>query len=387
MTRKALLVLPESAYPVIGGGPLRTASMIHALAGLGYQITAVHFRLAGDPDPAVHYPPGLLHHSHILNLPHHSKSFLARASRNIIRTLTATTPLYDRFSGFDENLRDIAEEGGFDLIWLEHFWLASYAPLLRPFARKMVMDLHNIESAYYESLVACSPGYHRPFLRRFAARSRDLEQRLLPIADVVITTSSADARRITHSNQLVIPNTIPLHPLPSVERTHSIVFTGNFAYTPNQQGLRWFLAKVWPQLLAARPDLRLRLVGKEIHYAHSDAPNIDYVGPVDDAVTEIARSRVAIVPLLSGSGTRLKILEAFASSTPVVSTPLGAEGLEVNHGAHLQLAASPQDFAQSVLDLFDNEEEAQRLATNARQLYERSYTWSRVHRIIQESGL
>lgn len=387
MTRKALLVLPESAYPVIGGGPLRTASMIHALAAQGYQLTAIHFRLAGEPDPALHYPLGLLHDTHILNLPHHSKSFFPRASRNILRTLKGTTPLYDRFSGFDEQLRDIVERGGFDLIWLEHFWLASYAPLLRPFARKMVMDLHNIESAYYDSLVAASPPLHRPVLRRFAARSRDLEQRLLPIADLVITASAADAARIAHPNKLVVPNTIPLHPVPKLERGNSIVFTGNFAYTPNQQGLGWFLLNVWPQLLAARPGLRLRLVGKEIHYARSEAPNVDYVGPVPDAIPEIARSRVAIVPLQSGSGTRLKILEAFASSTPVVSTPLGAEGLDVTPGTHLELAASPQAFAQSVLDLFDNEEKAQRLAAQARHLYERSYTWSRVREIIQESGL
>lgn len=382
--RRALIILPEAPYPAIGGGPLRTASILESLAK-SFEITAAHFRLAGEPDPAQAYPPGLLTASHTLDLPHHSKAFLPRLARNLVRAARGIPPLVDRFSGQD--LAHVLTGQPYDLIWLEHIWLAPYASALRPHTGKLVVDLHNVESSYYESLAASSPAIHRPLLRQFARKSREAEQRLLPLFDLVLATSEDDARRIAHPNIRVLPNTIPLHPVPQSTRSESLAFTGNFAYTPNQQALAWFLERVWPELLRARPQLRLRLIGKEIHYAYTSAPNIDYIGPVPDAIPAIAESQVAIVPLQSGSGTRLKILEAFASSTPVVSTTIGAEGLELAPSRHFLLADSPSQFAQSIRELLENENVRSRLATAARELYEQRYTWQSAHAVLSRLDL
>ncbi len=382
--RSALVILPEAPYPVIGGGPLRTASILEGLAGR-FEITAVHFRLSGDPDPARFYPPGLLHASHTLELPVHPKTFLPRLTRNLRRAWLGVPPLIDRFAS--QNLLPVLTGNHFELIWLEHFWLATYADVLKPHAAKLAINLHNVESAYYTSLAEASPLHHRPLLRHFAAKARDYEKALLPLFDHVVTASVADAERIEHPAITVIPNTIPYHPVPNEQRSDSLAFTGNFAYTPNQQALRWFLSSVWPMLLRRLPDLRLRLIGKEIHYAHSAAPNIDYVGPVEDAVREIAKSRVAIVPLRSGSGTRLKILEAFASSTPVVSTSIGAEGLDAMPGEHFLRADTATSFFHSVLELFENEGGSSRLAESARKLYESRYTWQSAQQILARMDL
>ncbi|MCX6610692.1 MAG: glycosyltransferase family 4 protein, partial [Acidobacteria bacterium] len=203
----------------------------------------------------------------------------------------------------------------------------------------------------------------------------------------LLTTSEQDKARIQHPKIHVLPNTIPWHDLPTQPRSESIVFTGNFAYTPNQQALHWFLQNCWADLLKQKPKLRLRLVGKEIHYAHSSHPNIDYIGPVPDAIVEIAKSRLAIVPLLSGSGTRLKILEAWAAGTPVISTSVGAEGLEASPGQHLIIADSHQAFTQSILDLFDNEVNRSRITQAARSLYETTYTWQSARKILSELDL
>jgi len=384
--RRALILLPEAPYPVIGGGPLRTASIIEALAPQ-FQLTAIHYQLAGDPDPATLYPPNLLHQSHTLPLPQHAKSTIPKILRNLNRALRGIPPLVDRFAGHEAALHQILTNQNYDLIWVEHFWAATYAPLLKQHASKLVLNLHNIEHAYYDSLAATSPLLHRPLLQHFAQKARAYEAHLLPHFHLLLTTSQQDKDRIAHPNIQVLPNTIPWHDLPTQPKSESLVFTGNFAYTPNQQALHWFLENCWPSLLKAKPNLRLRLVGKEIHYARSSHPNIDYIGPVPDAIVEIAKSRLAIVPLLSGSGTRLKILEAWAAGTPVVSTPLGAEGLDATPGQHLQIAKSPGDFTQTILDLFDNEIGRSRITQSARNLYETSYTWQTARKILSELDL
>ena len=365
---------------------MRMASIVQGLADQ-FELTAIHYRLEGEPDPALSYPPKLLKESHVLTIPQHAKSFLPRLARNLVRAARGVPPLIDRFSRQEEAIGRIVSGRSWDVIWMEHFWVAPYAKLLRPHGKKLVVDLLNIESVYYQSLAGASSVLHRPLLHRFANQARRYEEELLKDFDLVVTTSPDDAGRLVHPNLLVLPNTIPFHAAPSEPRTETLVFTGNFAYTPNQQGLDWFLNQVWPIVLREKPGLRLRLVGKEIHYARSSAPNIDYVGPVEDAVVEIARSEVVIVPLQSGSGTRLKILEAFAACTPVVSTSIGAEGLEAIPGQHFKLADSPDSFAQAVVELFDNRDERSRLAEEGRRLYEARYTWRSARKILSELDL
>ena len=388
---KALILLPEAPYPAIGGGPLRTASIVGFLAA-SYELHAIHFRLAGDPDPADAYPAGYLKASHSLELPQHAKALWPKMKRNLRRGLQGVPPLVDRFSGFDARIANIVGEQEFDLIWIEHFWAAPYGALLRRHTRKLVLDLHNVESQYFASLGADAALLPRLLWGHFSECALALEGKLIPTFDLVVTTSHDDRNRIAKlaSASAVVPNTIPLQEMPQIEKTESIVFSGNFAYQPNQQALEWFLAKCWPDIRRALPQCRLRLVGKEIEYARRMATNqqgIDFVGPVEDAVVAIASSRVAIVPLLAGSGTRLKILEAWAAGTAVVSTSIGAEGLNAVPDLQIKIANGATAFSQSVVDLFDNKEVRFRLAQAARQFYEASYTWQAAHKTLSELDL
>jgi polysaccharide biosynthesis protein PslH len=380
----ALILLPEAPYPTRGGGALRSACMVDYLAR-HFHLEAVNFRLQGRPDPAERFPAGLLAGSLAIDLPHHSKDFASRAWRNAGRAWRGVPPLMERFGGRQTELERYLTGRHFDEIWLEHFWMAPYAPLLRQHGRRLVLDLHNIESRLFESLASGEGPVMRALLRHFAAASTRMERQWLPQFDQVLVASVDDAERaaaLGAARVTVVPNAIPWHSLPVGERSKSLVFSGNFEYQPNQQGLRWFIGQCWPQILAAVPDLRLRLVGVGIEYAArhtAGAANVDLVGPVEDAIEELGRSLVAIVPLLAGSGTRLKILEAWAAGTAVVSTAIGAEGLEANPEEVVKIASDPGSFTQSVIGLVQNEGERSRLATNARLLCERAYTWSSAH--------
>ena len=157
----------------------------------------------------------------------------------------------------------------------------------------------------------------------------------------------------------------------------SIVFSGNMEYHPNIDAVRYFRTEIWPLLRQRHPELVWRLVGRNPSAvsAFTGAPGIEVVGPVADAVPELARSRIAIVPLRAGSGTRLKILEAWAAGLPVVSTSIGAEGLPARHGEHLLLADSAVDFAQAVTRLLTCEELCSHLGKAGRLLLEKEFTW------------
>jgi GT2 family glycosyltransferase/glycosyltransferase involved in cell wall biosynthesis len=150
----------------------------------------------------------------------------------------------------------------------------------------------------------------------------------------------------------------------------TMLFLGSFRHLPNQEGLNWFTQKVLPAVLEHKPDARLVIVGSQPPPRHSlpHLPeNIELRGFVEDVREPLGRYAVFVCPILSGSGMRVKLLEAFAAGIPVVSTPLGAEGLTSKDGEICALAEDPAEFAQKILELFDDPEKARKLACRARE--------------------
>jgi glycosyltransferase involved in cell wall biosynthesis len=142
--------------------------------------------------------------------------------------------------------------------------------------------------------------------------------------------------------------------------------------------VRFFRTEVWPLLRQRFPALVWRLVGKNpaavSRFTSGDA-RIEVTGEVEDAVGELARARVAVVPLLAGSGTRFKILEAWSAGLPVVSTTVGAEGLPAHDGENLLIADSGSGFAAAVTRLLENADLRHKLGQSGRFLVEREFTW------------
>jgi glycosyltransferase involved in cell wall biosynthesis len=149
--------------------------------------------------------------------------------------------------------------------------------------------------------------------------------------------------------------------------------------------VRFFRREVWPRLRDRWPLLVWRLVGKNpaaVERFTAGDPRIEVAGPVVDAVCELARSRVAVVPLLTGSGTRLKILEAWAAGLPVVSTTIGAEGLPVLDGENALLADGAEAFAGAVTRLLTCTELRQQIGSAGRLLLEKEFTWETAWKML-----
>jgi len=389
----ALFLAPEAPYPVIGGGPLRSASVLEYLAR-SYTVDVIVFREPGAPDPAAAFPAGIARRISVVPLRYHSRSQVSRALRNFRRFLRGAPPLNDRFSGYDRAVRSALGQNRYALGVVEHFWCACYADALREACSRIILDLHNIESALLKSSAISSSLPERLLFHRFAAAAERLERRWIPRFDQVLTASAEDADRVRalapKTPPIVYPNAIPLLERPVVPQERSIVFSGNLAYHPNVEGVRYFYEQIWPVIRRECPDLRWRLIGKNpegVRGMLRKDPRIDVVGPVAEALPELGRSLVAVVPLRSGSGTRVKILEAWAAGVPVVSTPIGAEGLEARDGTHLYLASKPDAFARSVIELVRSEALRTKLLEAGRALYEARYNWPAAWQGLREAGL
>ena len=209
-----------------------------------------------------------------------------------------------------------------------------------------------------------------------------MERELLPRLDLVLTASAQDRERVRaiapKANVTVFPNTLPKAPQPVVEEENIIAFSGNLEYHPNVTAVRYFGREVWPLLRDADPTLRWLLVGKNEWAVRSDTegdPRIEKTGPVPDAVEELARAKVVVVPLLAGSGTRVKIVEAWAAGRAVVSTTIGAEGLPAEDGENILIADGAESMASAVRSLLEDQDLRRRVGQAGRRTFEQELCW------------
>lgn len=361
---RALFLTPEEPKAGSGGGGLRSASLLAYLRDK-YTVQTVTF-----------------------NLQSHSKKTAARVWRNTNRLARGRPPLFDRFSGYEKQV-SAALEGRYAVGMVEHFWCAAYAPLLKTCCDRVVLDLHNIESELARTHARAARWPASWASKRFAESYRRLEREWLPQFDVILTASEDDRRRISHRDVRVFPNALPELPRPRVAESDAIIFSGNLEYHPNVEAVRWFRTKIWPRVREKAPGVEWRLLGSNpeavAQFTQGD-PGIRVIGPVEDAIASLAEAKVCLAPLLSGSGTRFKILEAWAAGRAVVSTTLGAEGLGARDGEHLLLADDPGEFAEAVLRLYNDSALRKRLGEAGWAHYQDRFTWPAAWRKLDEAG-
>lgn len=179
---------------------------------------------------------------------------------------------------------------------------------------------------------------------------------------------------------MVIPNCLTMQEYEGVtaeKNRNTLIFSGPFKYQANYEAMLWFVGEVFSLVLEQVPDARLIITGDHANLPLPSNQNITLAGYIDDIKPLIASCSVSIAPLLSGGGTRLKILEAMVLGTAVVATSKGAEGLSVIGDEHLLLADTPADFAESVIRLLNNENLRLQLASKANQYVLEKYNWGR----------
>jgi glycosyltransferase involved in cell wall biosynthesis len=267
-----------------------------------------------------------------------------------------------------------------------------------PRESKVWLDLDDIEHLAWRRLVAAPPHYRtKPVLHLLALPVLLEERRALARCEAVVVCSGDDVRKLAvHDRRRVtveIPNAMtcpersPAAPATPSEADARVLFVGLLDYPPNAVGMQWFIDRVWAKVLAAVPHARLTIVGRGIeHLSIPDglSASVEGLGFVEALAPVYESATVAICPLLSGGGTRIKLIEAAAWGVPAVSTRIGAEGLALEDGRSILLADEPDRFAQAVIRVLSDRRTGQALARDAHQVFLQRYQSSAVlERIVR----
>jgi len=277
----------------------------------------------------------------------------------------------------------------YDLVIADELCMTPYAEL-RPDLPRIVLR-QKIDSLHVSGVAAASPwGIEKILLRVEAWKLRRYERQKMKFYHACITCSEADAAFVRQDAPgiriQVIPNGVDLKFFrPSGilrEDPPILLFVGTMHYYPNIDAVRYFFEAIYPFVRQARPDVRVQIVGHrpppEIQRL-ADPPSIEVTGSVLDVRPYYERASVFIVPLRLGGGTRLKILEAMAMGLPVVSTSIGAEGLDIHPGEDIWIADDPRAFADGVLRLLSDRALWDRLSAGGQRLASR-YDWRELTR-------
>ncbi|MDL2296870.1 glycosyltransferase family 4 protein, partial [Bacteroidales bacterium OttesenSCG-928-E04] len=281
---------------------------------------------------------------------------------------------------FANKLVEILRKEKFDIIQLESIFVAPYIDLIRKHSKaKIVLRTHNVEHKIWgRFMIHQKSPVKRWILKKMIRQLRRYELGVFNKIDAFLAISLPDYnffhKRFPQLKGDLIPVGIDIDRYP-VENEYiptdnpKLFHIGSMNWIPNQEGLTWFFEEVWPLVHTDYPKLTFNLAGRSISkkwYA-TPAPNLIVDGEVEDANQYILSKDIMIVPLLSGSGVRIKILEGMALGRTVITTPIGAEGLDVENGDNIFIADTPQDFADLIDKCVNNPELCKIIGENARE--------------------
>lgn len=390
MKRPRILFLsPRFPFPLNSGTPIRINHLLQGVAQVGDVDLVCYGAPHALDDDLLDNPDAMpswwrnLRSVQVLPRPRwHAADPPLYQRRLSMRLLSSSGLCYDSFPSAPMQKLAAQLAARVDLIWAERLYVALG---FKQFADKVVVDLDDLESVKLSREAQTEPHvYMRWALRREAARLANMERAAVRQFSRVAVCSPEDARFFGSSADRVwvMPNGVDdaLTEKPAIPRVrHRLVFVGTLSYTPNEDALLYFCREILPLVLAQVPDVSLSIVGLKPPpsiLALQDGQRIFVHANVPEVAPYVQEATASIVPLRVGGGTRLKILESLALGTPVVSTTVGAEGLDLRHGEHLLLADSPKDFAESVVGVLRDADLHERLAVGGRNRVKQSYLWS-----------
>ncbi len=346
------------------GRDVRTYGIARALAMHG-GLTLLYVRFGPtEPDDAFKAIPGvelreLVPSRGIARLLTYAKALLAGVPDGLARGISPELSAADSLADAPGRGRVIADGP------------TAAAALMRLAQRRPVIyNAHNLESGFRHQLTGGN---------RARRRLRAFETGLLRHFSEAWMVSEADmqgARELCPEARLrLAPNVVDvgaIQPVAGLARELKAIFVANFAYEPNRNGLAFLLNEVFPRVWAQLPDARLTLVGAGLDRPPCEDSRVEYLGFVDDLASVYANARCAVVPLLQGGGTPLKLVEALAYGLPVIATPRAVAALQLKDGVDCLVASDGEAFAQTLIDVL--RKGSPELGRNARRVAEQRYS-------------
>ena len=381
---KILILCNKSPYPPKEGGPIAMNAIIEGLyqAGHSVKVLAINSNKYGVD---------------IKDIPESYQKKTGIETVYIDLSIKPLDAFFNLFTGksyhverfiskdFEDKLKEILQKDEYDIVQFETLYISPYIDLIRRYSNaKVVLRSHNIEHLIWERVANISKNPLKKFyLGHLAKTLRNYELGMLNRYDGIATITKKDGETLhglgCNIPLIDIPFGIDLSGLkknPGIETEFPSLFhLGAMNWMPNQEGIRWFLDEVWPLVNKEFPGMKFYLAGRNMPewITVANIPNVVVTGEVDNAFDFMYSKAIEIVPLFSGSGIRIKIIEGMAAQKAVISTTIGAEGINVESGKNILIANNPQQFFEAVKQLVHNQELCETLGENARKLIEKDH--------------
>lgn len=373
---KILQVTNKVPYPPKDGGAIACMNLTSGFALLGHEVTVLAMNTEKHHIDESEIPESVEDWAefHLVDVPARTSGFAALV--NLIFSGKPYNAVRFISKAFSEELSKLLTENKFDIVQLEGLYLCPYIPIIRKFSdAKIVYRAHNIEHEIWERTAAFSKGIKRIYFRVLAKRIKTFEKNYLNHYDLLVPITERDGQILNKMG-----NKKPVHVSPtgidtkvlfphSKDLEHPSLFhIGSLEWAPNQEGILWFIENCWPKIYEKFPGLKFYIAGRNAPdwlVRQFDAPNIVYKGEVADAYQFMNSKSIMVVPLFSGSGMRIKIIEGMALGKPIVSTTIGNEGISTTSGKNILIADTPEEFAAAIEKLIADSELFEQISRNA----------------------
>lgn len=300
---------------------------------------------------------------------------------------------------FKSKLIEILSREKFDIIQLETLYLAPYVETIRQYSdARIVMRAHNVEHEIWERITQnTSSNLRKMYLAYLTRKLREYEIEQFPVYDYLITLTDRDLELFIKKGYKNGASSAPIgfesesypYTTPSFGAAMSICFIGSLDWMPNREGLEWFLDKCWPMIHAKWPDITLHIAGRNtpLDLLSRKIPNVTMHGEVPDAAAFVNAHALMIVPLFSGSGMRVKIVEGMMMGKVIVTTAIGKEGIDGDDFTHFLIANEEKQFVKAIQYCVEHPDKALTIGIQAQQkagqLFDSSKAAQKIYDIYQ----
>ena len=393
--RKVLQLTNKPVWPASEGGPIAMNAMTDSLLALGCNVRVLSVRTHKFPSDESDAPEEYRNATDYETIFVDTRvkpfgaflSLISKGSYNVSR-------FYD--ARYASRLMDILAEKKYELVLLESLFMSPYLPLIRKSAPSSVIVLraHNIEHRIWERIAAGEKNLlKRCYLKHLAKRLRLAETVAAKKFDGIISISEVDADWFRHAAPAVPVCTIPFGTeinkadqiiLPS--RSLRLYHLGSMNWWPNIEAVDWLLNECWKNIHKELSGVELHIAGRNMpeRLLKTEMEGLTVHGEIDDPATFISQMHILVAPLFSGSGIRIKILEAMAMGKVVITTPIGAEGINYVNGEHLLIINNTDEFRHAVKLILDQPTEMERIGNNARKLVMNDFSHEKVTELLKE---
>jgi len=385
---KILQLTPRVPYPPDDGGKIGIFGITKHLFLRGHKITMLSLSPNLDSDASK-----LKEYCKVETVIMNTSNNYIDMFLNFFSSVPYTVSKYHG-KPFLRKLNELLQKERFDIIHVDHLHMAYYGKFVKEhFNLPVVLREHNVESTIWERYYQ---GIRNPFLRAYAKlqfmKLYKYESDIVAAFDRCFMITKQDKERIEKMNHRVKASVIPagvdtsyFHPLDVPVEPYSIVSVAAMDWSPNVEGILWFIAKIWPTIKRKVSRAKLYVVGKNppTEVKKLAAEDIVVTGFVDDEREYMAKAAVFVVPLNTGGGMRIKILNALAMSKAVVSTSVGCEGIDVENGRNICIADTEKEFAQQIIELLKDKGKREKLGGEGLKLVREKYRWEHIAEQIE----